>query len=447
MEMESNIKVSEKSRNLDKLNTNTSNIKDHSDTKLKNVHEFVSYHKGFFNNFVGIFSDYVKMEKILFTSIYFSVCSEDEQKEDKEECSETENGDAIKNISIDCHCKTKGTVKLFRFPKLKSSEKIGYIHKTQNDKKVHEVKYYIFFKENNVEAQENYNGSCKCYTNSNAISNNHNKKKNKDEQKLKNSSNETYGRKLFMSKIYNLKTIEKSENRLHIKYLVRENYFFDINDLNEHVCKTNITSENYSNSYELSYFLSDCQSYVLSTISIKLPQNTMQLPLFCKQITTKIDDELLKELSSNDFEMKFHNSNIIIKASCQKIMDCFTNFDKISGCELILDKEIKKDNMILNKPGDKFSLFYHGYNSELHFIVTEYKQSEDYWTRKAYLYKCIPDSIKFVQETKIIPIKDNLSIVEFNHTFDENIDSQMRNMFNQHKHAIFLAIKDFCENK
>ena len=136
----------------------------------------------------------------------------------------------------------------------------------------------------------------------------------------------------------------------------------------------------------------------------------------------------------------------MVFAQPKEIMDCFTNFDKISGCEMVV--EFAKNSQKLEE-GDKFSLFYRGYNSEIHFLVTKYIESDfpDYWTRKAYMYKCFPDSIKFEQETKMIPVEENYCIVEFTHIYDVEITPEMHDMFKEHKQIILQAIKYHSELK
>lgn len=288
-----------------------------------------------------------------------------------------------------------------------------------------------------------------------SIKDSKNKETNDNKEKDKNQFSKNNPK--IMKKTYKL--ISKKENSSHktIEYFVSESrlnplYYNLFNPELKLKEKFNPQIKNTKKliQYDLVYKVFTISSYsILIKVEIKLHSNEQWTPLFNDKISKVIEKQFLKEVSKPIYYVKKNEETIMIKASRNIIMETFTDFANLEGCEVILNR-LCKNSEGLDSVGDKWSVFYQQWNALLEFEVTEYVSGEDLdivWNRKSYLYNSVPDTNKFSCETKMKAIDESLSILDFNHYFDEPISFEAKKYFSKDQKELLLVIKDLSEKK
>lgn len=442
------------------INDNNTTLSQNNEMKFDKHELTYLFNNEYFDIIEKIFMNINTMEKILFSNLY---TLKEEEKENKEIAIQannvvSNNGDfpisvsnnsedeilinsllkqnIVNNIDNKIERNNKATL-LFPENELinlkQRDSKLNFSLKYVNSVKT-KVKYFALKKkniENNISMSSHNSPDDSSNTNTSTtldLSNPY--------MKIENKDNMNFDCQLTLEKNYYLINIEKQINEVEISYIIKEIIY----------SKNSLEKIRF---YKLNYKIFDINPDVFVMITIKTEKQENYKQLFCSEIKNNIISMLKSEIK-DQYNLQYkhlQSETIIINADREIIFQTMTNFDTIPGADFMIKHNKSNQNLV---KGDNWSIYYLNQSVELHFTITECRTSSnliDYWTRKSYLTKSIPEIVKFLIETKLIYLNKETTMFEFIHIFDQRIDRKSFNIFIKDKVGFMKNIKKYCEEQ
>lgn len=456
-----------------------------SSSSLKsNKHEFVFYQSGYQGKYFQMVNDPIVMENVFFSKLYFNRSKEQEKEEKYFEIQQNKTPEKQDNSSKNIEFTS------LKIDHLNLKREQIYFQLDQDYTKNTDLKYFntslgskfsLTYYATPVEQNRNddvedeklklnkfssvSSFSSNSYNNSN---NNNNIDSNNKFINNNNNNNSDHNNKTrkIMNKSFKVTNFKVFDDKCIVQYFITETHFHTPNSTTNNPMLShpgsNLSNESDGNKnpttktnqlitkkilqYELTYNVYKIENKkillkvdILFHPSIKLP------PLFDKKVAFKISSKIESEIKKQKYEVKKNTEISTIKSNRRNLMNALSDFNNIKGCEVIFTR-VGKQTPKLDKVDDKWSMYYKAQSCEYHFVVKEYFESEDLdkdWIRSSYLYKSIPDTLKFSIITRLKAITPDLTLLEFIHEFDGNVESELMSVFIKDK----LQFIDFIKKK